>query len=96
MKTSLCYSRGNPLQYVIQILNRAKTLKYTSLAELSFKIPIRVKYVNSRSPAEPEDFELQIPIGYPHQHFRPICIVVSSLGHDAWRNMIKSPKGENG
>ena len=40
---SLGYSKGNPLQYIIQVLNRIEALKYISPVELSFKIPIRDK-----------------------------------------------------
>ena len=58
---SLGYSRGNPPQYIIQVLNRVEALKCVSPAELSFKIAIKAKFLNSQPPTEPEDFELQIP-----------------------------------
>ena len=35
-------------------------------------------------------------IFYPHKYFRPICIIWSSLDHNYSRNLIKSPKGQNG
>ena len=41
-----------------EILRRAKAVKYISPVELNFKIPIRTKFPNSQSPAEPENFEL--------------------------------------
>ena len=46
------------MHYIIQIPSGTKTLKYKSPAELSLKIPIRVEFSNSQSPAE-QNFELQ-------------------------------------
>ena len=32
----------------------------------------------------------------PHQHFKLICIIWSSLDHNSSRNLIRSSKGQNG